>query len=45
MQEDEIYELSPEEIEAINEGLAQLDNGQWITNEEANRRADELLGK
>ena len=43
MSEDEIYEPSPEEIAAINEGLTQLDSGQWITNEEANKRADEWL--
>jgi len=42
---DEVYEMSPEEIEAVKEGIAQLDNGQWITNKEANKRADEWLGK
>jgi hypothetical protein len=43
MPEDEIYEPSPEEIAAINEGLTQFDSGQWIINEEANKRAKELL--
>lgn len=42
---DDDYEMCPEEIEAINEGIAQLDNGQWITNEESNKRADEWLKK
>ena len=42
---DEIYEMSSEEIDAINEGIAQIDSGQWITNEEANKHADEWLGK
>ena len=39
------YEMSDDEIAAINEGIAQLDNGQWITNEESNKRADEWLKK
>jgi len=42
---DEVHVMSPEEIEAVKEGLAQLDSGQWITNEEANKRADEWLKK
>lgn len=42
---DGVYEMSPGEIEAVNEGLAQLDNGEWITNEEANRQVAEWLGK
>lgn len=40
---DDVYKMSPGEIEAVKEGLTQLDNGQWITNEEANKRADEWL--
>jgi len=42
---DGIYEMSPEEIDAVKEGIAQIDSGQWITNEEANKRADKWLGK
>jgi predicted transcriptional regulator len=41
----EVYEMSQGEIDAVNEGLAQLNSGQWITNEEANKRADKWLGK
>jgi len=41
----EIHVMSEGEIEAVNEGLAQLDRGEWISNEEANRRADEWLKK
>ena len=42
---DEIYQMSPGEIEAINEGLEQFKNGQWITHEESNKRAEEWLKK
>jgi len=42
---DGVHVMSPGEIEAVKEGLAQLDSGQWITNEEANKRADEWLKK
>ena len=40
---DGIYEMSAEEIEAVKEGIEQIENGEWITNEEANRRTDELF--
>ena len=33
------------EIEAVNEGLEQFKNGQWITHEESNKRAEEWLKK
>jgi len=42
---DEVYQLSPEEAKSVKEGLDQLDNGQWISNEEANKRADKWLKK
>jgi predicted transcriptional regulator len=42
---DEVYEMSPGEIEAVNEGLEQLKNGQWISHEEANKQVDEWLKK
>lgn len=41
----EVYEMSQREIDAVKEGLAQLNSGQWITNEEANKRADKWLGR
>ncbi|TSJ43613.1 hypothetical protein FO440_05320 [Mucilaginibacter corticis] len=41
----EPYILSQGEIDAVNEGLEQFKNGQWITNEESNRRVDEWLKK
>jgi len=41
----DIYEMSPDESEAVKEGLDDLDNGRWISNEEANKRADQWLRK
>jgi predicted transcriptional regulator len=46
--EDEIsgvYQLSAEEIVAVNEGIEQIENGQYLTHEESNKRADEWLKK
>ncbi len=40
-----VYEMSPGEVEAVNEGLAQFKKGQWITHEESNKRAEEWLRK
>ena len=40
---DEVYKLSAEEVEAVNEGMYQLKNGFFVSNEESNRRADEWL--
>ncbi len=40
-----IYKMSPAEIEAVNEGIAQIENGQWISNEEANKIFDKCLKK
>ena len=42
---DEVYTLSKEEEEAVKEGLAQLDNGQFITHSEANHQVDQWLKK
>jgi hypothetical protein len=42
---EDIHILSPKESAAIEEGIGQIENGQWITNEEANKRADEWLKK
>lgn len=46
--EDEIsgvYPLSAEEIVAVNEGIEQIESGQYLTHEESNKRADEWLKK
>ncbi len=40
-----VYVMSPEETNAVNEGLEQFKNGQWISNEESNRRVEEWLKK
>ena len=40
---DEVYIMSPEEIEAVEDGRRQIENGEWITNEEANRRIDDFF--
>jgi hypothetical protein len=45
MEEEEIYHLSPEELEAVNEGIWQIENGFFISNEEANKRAEEIIQK
>jgi len=39
----DIHQMSQEEIEAVNEGLEQIRNGQWITHEESNRQIEEWL--
>ena len=39
------YVMSREEIEAVEDGLEQLRNGQWVSHEEANREIDEWLKK
>ena len=41
----ETYVMSREEIEAVEDGLEQLRNGQWVSHEEANRQIDEWLKK
>ncbi len=41
----DIHIMSEAEVEAVEDGLAQLERGEWITNEEANRRADQWLKK
>jgi hypothetical protein len=42
---DEYYFLSEDETEAVNEGILQLDRGIFLSNEEANRQADQCLKK
>jgi len=39
-----VYQMSEAEREAVEDGLNQIRNGQWITNEEANKRVNEHLG-
>jgi predicted transcriptional regulator len=43
MEEEEIYHLSPEELEAVKEGLWQIENGLFISHKEANKWIDEIL--
>lgn len=38
-----VYQMSEAEREAVEDGLNQIKNGQWITNEEANRQIEEWL--
>jgi hypothetical protein len=40
---DEVYIMSPAEIEAVEDGRRQIENGHWITHEESNRRIDEFF--
>ena len=40
-----VYVLSIEEAEAVDEGLEQIKNGHFISNEESNKRAEEWLKK
>ena len=40
-----IYQMSEAEREAVEDGLNQIRNGQWISDEEANRQVEEWLRK
>ena len=40
-----VYQMSEAEREAVEDGLNQFKNGQWITNEEASKHAEEWLYK
>lgn len=40
-----VYQMSEAEREAVEDGLNQIRNGQWITHEESNKRAEEWLKK
>jgi predicted transcriptional regulator len=44
-QMEDVYQLSPEETNAVNEGLDQIKNGLYFSHEESNKRADEWLKK
>jgi len=41
----EIYEMSPDEIEAVKDGIRQIESGQSMPHEEVKRRIDEWLKK
>ena len=45
MAKEKIYVMSPEEIQAVEDGLQQFKNGQWITHEQANKEIDEWIKK
>lgn len=40
-----VYQVSEAEREAVEDGLNQIKNGQWVSNEEANRQIEEWLRK
>jgi hypothetical protein len=42
---DEVYIMSPEEIEAVEDGIEQINNGQSISHEEARKHFEEWLKK
>jgi predicted transcriptional regulator len=42
---DEIYIVSPAEIEAVEDGIRQIENGQWVSHEESDKHMDQLLRK
>ncbi len=41
----EIHEMSAGALEAVKEGLEQLDRGEWISNEEVDKQVKEWLNK
>lgn len=41
--DDDIYQLTPEQIAGIEESREQIKNGQFLTNEEANKEIQEWL--
>jgi hypothetical protein len=41
----DVYKLSPDELKAVNEGIEQIDNGLFLTNDEANKLIDKCLGR
>ncbi|HEY8658849.1 MAG TPA: hypothetical protein VIL78_07415 [Hanamia sp.] len=42
---EDIYVMSPGEIAAVEDGIKQIKNGQWVSHEEATKRIDEWLKK
>ena len=45
IKESDIYILSKQQKEAINEARQQIDQGQYLTDDESNREIDEWLEK
>ncbi|MFI5136387.1 MAG: hypothetical protein ACHQIM_01080 [Sphingobacteriales bacterium] len=45
VESDGVYVLSPEEVEAIKDGIDQIERGMAISNEEARKIFDKCLGK
>jgi hypothetical protein len=45
IESDDIYVLSPEEVEAVKDGIDQIEKGLAISNEEARKIFDKCLGK
>ncbi len=41
----DVYKLSPAELSAIKDGIEQIDNGLYFTNDEANKIIDKCLGR
>ena len=41
--DEDIYQLTPEQIAVVEEARAQIKNGQYLTNEEANKEIQEWL--
>ena len=41
----EVYKLSEEQKKAVNEARQQIKNGQFLTDDEANKDIDEWLSK
>jgi len=40
-----VYQMSAVEREAVEDGLNQIKNGEWVSDEEANREIEEWLRK
>ncbi len=40
-----VYQMSEAERAAVEDGLNQIKNGQWVSDEEANREVEEWLRK
>jgi len=40
-----VYQMSEAEREAVEDGLNQIKNGHWVSDEKANKRVDEWLKK
>ena len=45
VESDDLYVLSPGEVEAVKDGIDQIERGMAISNEEARKIFDKCLGK